>query len=264
VHRAFYRVLASYFGPDIPWHFMNYGFDSDGFRQHPLPLGPEDAMDRLGIQLYDHLLSSVSIAGSMVLEVGCGRGGGAAYVANYLRPRRVVGIDLCHKSVRICRANHNRRVDFLTGDAQHLPFTDASFDVVVNVESSHGYPSMAAFLQEVERVLRPGGVLVFADLRWHHAGDGTTAARGLTLLKQQLCRSGLTVVHESDISAGVLRARAADAEGRRASIRVHVPRGFRRAFAELAGLPGTATYRGLEERRLVYWASVLKKPLTGI
>jgi SAM-dependent methyltransferase len=264
VHRAFYRALATYFGPNIPWHFMNYGFDSEHFREHPLPLRPEDTMDRFGIQLYDHLLSSLSIAGTTVLDVGCGRGGGAAYVASYLGPRRVVGIDRCHNSVRICSANHNRNVEFLTGDAQHLPFGDASFDVVVNVESSHGYPSMAAFLQEVHRILRPGGLLVFADLRWDHDGNGMTPARGLTLLKEQLCRSGLTVIHESDISAGVLRARAADQEGQRASIREHVPRGFRRAFAELAGLPGTTMYRRLEERRLVYWSSVLRKPPTGI
>ena len=263
VHRAFYGLLAGYFDADTPWHFMNYGFESDRFRECPLDLRSEDATSRLGIQLYDHLLSSLSVAGLAVLEVGCGRGGGAKYVANYLTPHRMVGIDFCHRSVRICRANHDRHVAFLTADAQNLPFCAASFDVVINVESSHAYPSMAAFLEEVHRVLRPGGFLVFADLRWKPRGNATRAT-GLTLLKRQLLESGLTVVLESDISGGVLRARTTDEKRQRASIRQYAPKAVQGAFAELAGLPGTTLYRCLEEGRLVYWSSVLRKPVNPI
>ena len=54
---------------------------------------------------------------------------------------------------------------FEVGDAERMPFPDASFDAVVNVESSHCYPSMPAFLSEVRRVLRPGGHFLYADLR---------------------------------------------------------------------------------------------------
>jgi SAM-dependent methyltransferase len=196
-----------------------------------------------------------------VLEVGCGRGGGASYIARYLRPHRVVGIDLCHGAVRICQANHqDPRLAFLTGNAQLLPFRDASFDVVLNVESSHAYPSMTMFLQEAARVLRPGGFLVFADLRWNRRSGDPRRHGGLTLLKQQLKSCGLTVRHESDLSREVLQARSSDEDHRRASIRKHVPRGLRAVFAELAGLPGTTTHRHLQDRSLVYWRSVLQKP----
>ncbi len=261
IHRAFYELSASYFGPDAPWHFMNYGFDSPRLREHPLPLRAEDEADRVHIQLYGHLLSSLSVAGATVLEVGCGRGGGARYVASYLRPRRVIAVDLCHKSLRICKANHgDRNIAFLTADAQRLPFRDGSIEVVINVESSHAYASMESFLAEARRILRPGGVLVFADLRWNDPEDGSRPARGLTLLKQQLGRCGLRVMQQSDISSGVLQARDADQEHQRASIRRQVPRGLRSAFVELAGLPGTVMYRRLEEQRLVYWSSILRKP----
>lgn len=244
---------------------MNYGFDSEDFRKHPLNLAPEDEIDRLCIQLYDYLLSSLPITGTTVLEVGCGRGGGAAYIARYLRARHIVGIDLCHRSVRICTTNHrDQNIAFLTGDAQRLPFRDSSFDVVMNVESSHGYPSMAAFLEEVHRVLRPGGFFVFADLRWDMPGGRSTPLRGLTMLRQQLVNCGLVVVHESDLSSGVLHARTADNARQREAIRQMVPPGFRAAFAELAGLPGTTMYRRLEARNLVYWSSVLQKPLRVI
>ena len=244
---------------------MNYGFDSRRFREDPLHLNAEDKIDRLCIQLYDHLLSSVPIAGTNVLEVGCGRGGGAAYVARYLRARRIIGIDLCHTSVRICRTNHrDRNIAFLTGDAQRLPFRDASFEVVINVESSHAYASMAEFLEEVHRILRPGGIFVFADLRWDTPGNGSKPMRGLKLLKEQLGNCGLIRVHESDISSGVLQARTADQARQQATIRQHVPRGFRGAFAELAGLPGTTMYRRLDARNLVYWSAVLRKPLNAL
>ena len=262
VHRAFYRLLANRFGPETPWHFMNYGFDSEAFRKHPLNLAPEDEIDRLFIQLYDYLLSSLPIAGTTVLEVGCGRGGGAAYVARYLRARRMVGIDLCHRSVRTCMTNHHaQNVAFLTGDAQRLPFRDSSFDVVINVESSHGYASMAAFLEEVHRVLRPGGCFVFADLRWDMSDRQSTPSRGVTVLQQQLVNCGLVVIHEADLSSGVLQSRTADNERQRESIRQLVRPSLRAAFAELAGLPGTTMYQHLEARNLVYWSSVLRKPL---
>jgi ubiquinone/menaquinone biosynthesis C-methylase UbiE len=48
-------------------------------------------------------------------------------------------------------------LDFVHGDAESLPFSDGSFDAVINVEASHAYPRLTRFLEEVVRVLRPGG-----------------------------------------------------------------------------------------------------------
>lgn len=261
VHRTFYRLLASGFGPDAQWHFMNYGFDSAYFRAHPLELRRQQDPDRFSIQLYHHLLSPLAIAGSTVLEIGCGRGGGVAYIARDLQARRTVGIDLCHESVKICRTNHHgRHIAFLTGDAHRLPFRDASFDAVVNVESSHAYASMPDFLDEVRRVLRPGGSFVLADLRWNMPCRASRPGSGLLMLRQQLLNCGLVLVDESDLSSGVLRARTADDERQRTAIRELVPPGLRSAFAELAGLPGTMMHRRLAEHDLIYWSCVLQKP----
>ena len=46
-----------------------------------------------------------------------------------------------------------------------LPFEPDSFDVVVNVESSHCYPSTKTFMKQAARVLRPGGFLYWTDIR---------------------------------------------------------------------------------------------------
>ena len=49
--------------------------------------------------------------------------------------------------------------------AESLPLGDASVDVLVNVESSHCYGNFQKFIAEVHRVLKVGGVFLFADFR---------------------------------------------------------------------------------------------------
>ena len=53
----------------------------------------------------------------------------------------------------------------MEGNAEKLPFADQSFDAVINVEASHCYPRFPRFLDEVARVLRPGGHFLYADVR---------------------------------------------------------------------------------------------------
>eukprot|EP00658_Telonema_sp_P-2_P070432 TRINITY_DN59948_c0_g1_i1.p1 TRINITY_DN59948_c0_g1~~TRINITY_DN59948_c0_g1_i1.p1 ORF type:complete len:207 (-),score=33.09 TRINITY_DN59948_c0_g1_i1:316-936(-) len=54
---------------------------------------------------------------------------------------------------------------FVQGDASALPFQAESFDVVLNVESSHDYPEFEDFVTEVGRVLAPLGTFFIADFR---------------------------------------------------------------------------------------------------
>ena len=92
-----------------------------------------------------------------VLEVGCGTG----YLASLLRSRtgwRVTGLDLEPEALRFAR---NRLQRLVRGDMRHLPFSTASFsmlismDVLVHLEK--GRESVA--LAEFSRVIRPGGLL---------------------------------------------------------------------------------------------------------
>ena len=154
--RAVYEVVSAWDKTGVT--FLNYGYVSLDSRGSSLKLRPEDEQNRLKIQLYHRVVGSIDVRGKDVLEVGCGRGGGASFVMRYLGPRTVTGLDLAALAVVFCRRRH--RVEGLTftkGDAQNLPIPDESFDVVVNVESSHTYPSFERFLREVARVLRPGG-----------------------------------------------------------------------------------------------------------
>jgi SAM-dependent methyltransferase len=91
------------------------------------------------------------------------------------------------------------------GDAEHLPCDDAAFDVVTNVESSHTYPDVRAFLGEVRRVLRPGGWFLHTDLlpgaRWAE-------------LRVLLDVMGFVSVTDRDITSNVLASCDAIAAGR--------------------------------------------------
>jgi SAM-dependent methyltransferase len=144
--------------------FFNFGYEEDP--PMGLPLAPSDEPNRYCIQLYHVTASQVDLTGKTVLEVSCGAGGGASYIMRNLGPASYTGLDLNPASIDKCRErNQLPCLDFLQGNAQHLPFPAGSFDAVVNVEASHQYPDFPRFLTEVARVLLPEGHFLYADSR---------------------------------------------------------------------------------------------------
>jgi len=143
--------------------FMNYGY-ADPIQK--IVLHPEEEPHRYSIQLYHHMIENIDFRAKAVVEVGCGRGGGLSYIVKRWVPASAIGIDLCKEAVRFCN-NHYRLkgLSFLHGDAQNLPLENETCDIVVNVESSHRYENLERFLSEVHRVLRNGGLFLFADYR---------------------------------------------------------------------------------------------------
>ncbi|WP_432570916.1 class I SAM-dependent methyltransferase [Kineococcus sp. SYSU DK005] len=245
--RACYEAIAT--GVREPaWSFMDYGYAPPG--PPGLELEPGDEADRLCVQLYEHVVAG-DLRGRDVLEVGSGRGGGASYLSRYRHPRSVVGVDLSARAVALSR-RHRRGpgLSFVQGDAQSLPFPDASFDVVVNVESSHCYASVPAFLAEVRRVLRPGGELFWADLR---------PAPRVQRVRAELAASGLRVRAEEDLTEGVVRALELDSERKLGLIRAWVPRPLHPAFRVFGGVEGTANHRGLRSGAQRYLSARLVK-----
>jgi ubiquinone/menaquinone biosynthesis C-methylase UbiE len=103
-----------------------------------------------------------------LLDVGCGTGTFAAMVSGAGLPAKIVGLDY---AASMCRMAHQKaraasatdRVRFLNGDSEHLPFAAGSFDVITCSNSFHHYPHPDLAVQEMHRVLRPGGRLVILD-----------------------------------------------------------------------------------------------------
>jgi ubiquinone/menaquinone biosynthesis C-methylase UbiE len=144
--------------------FFNFGYEEDP--PMGLPLAPSDEPHRYCIQLYHVTAAQTDLVGKKVLEVSCGAGGGASYLTRHLGPASYTGLDLNPASIARCRERHRLPgLDFVQGDSQNLPFPDQSFDAVINVEASHQYPGFPRFLDEVARVLRPGGHFMYADSR---------------------------------------------------------------------------------------------------
>jgi ubiquinone/menaquinone biosynthesis C-methylase UbiE len=98
-----------------------------------------------------------------VLEVAIGTG---RNLSHYPAEVIVTGVELSPAMLAIAReraAGLDRDVDFREGDAEHLPFADASFDTVVCALSLCTIPSPAAAIGEMKRVLIPGGRLLLLD-----------------------------------------------------------------------------------------------------
>jgi ubiquinone/menaquinone biosynthesis C-methylase UbiE len=231
--------------------FMNYGFaDIDSSASGPA-LDEKDEADRYCIQLYHHVAGAVDLEGRDVLEIGCGRGGGASYITRYLSPGSMTGVDVAHKAVSFCSGHHrHERLAFCHGDAEALPFPDNSFDAIVNVESSHCYGSMRRFLDEVYRCLRPDGYFLFADRR---------DRRHVDIMRGQLRRAGFNVVREQNITRNILRALDLDDERKVSRIDDGVPWFLRKAFKQFAATRGTSLHRAFQNRSWEYLSFVLSK-----
>ena len=94
--KKWYTIFANKISdPDL--RFMNYGYYSDDLN---IELSAEDEKDRYSIHLYHHVASQINLTGLKVLEVGSGRGGGCSYVARYLKPSEMYGIDISPISCR--------------------------------------------------------------------------------------------------------------------------------------------------------------------
>ena len=103
-----------------------------------------------------------------LLDIGCGTGTFNAMLAGSSLPARVVGLDyaeaMCHVAADKARqAGVADRLHYVNADSQHLPFADASFDVVTCSNSFHHYPHQQQVVHEMRRVLRPGGRLMLID-----------------------------------------------------------------------------------------------------
>lgn len=232
---------------------MNFGYSS--MRGEPIiSLQNDDDEDsRMYIQLYYHTLQGIDLAGKKVLEVGSGRGGGADFIARYLGPSSLTGVDFSKNAVELCNEfYHIPTLHFVLGNAEKLPFDNDTFDVVYNVESSHCYANMPAFLAEVARVLKPGGIFAWADLR---------LAKDIAKLEQEFAQSPLEILSKEEITPNVVKALELLSDVKELEIKRQVPFIFRNAFSEFAGVRNSKIYNGFKDGSIFYWQYRFRKPL---
>src|SRR5690349_15608996 len=103
--------------------------------------------------------------GDLALDVATGTGNTAFAIAPFVR--RVVGLDVTREMLnearRVAVERSIANVDWVMGDAEHLPFQDATFDLYVVRAAPHHFLHIDAFLAEAFRVLKPDRDASFVD-----------------------------------------------------------------------------------------------------
>jgi len=248
--KHWYQILARLYQRN-DWKFMNYGYAPLADQTRKICLDKADEDNRFCIQLYDHVASTVDLRDLEVLEVGSGRGGGADYIERYLKPEKMVGLDLSENAVIFCNKIYaNNGLSFKAGNAESLPFPDNSFDIVLNVESSHCYGSMDAFLGQVKRVLREGGYFLFADFRRKET---------IADLRENLKKSGLSLIKETDITPNIIKALQLDNKRKTTLIKENIHKSLVGLFLQFAGVKGSKIYERFNSGETIYLNFVLQK-----
>ncbi|MCS6860428.1 MAG: methyltransferase domain-containing protein [Abditibacteriales bacterium] len=108
-----------------------------------------------------------------LLDVGCGWGRVIVGLKQHLPTLRVVGMDLTERLLHLAEdivpsETGMNDVRFVRGNAQYLPFADASFDAVISTRVLQYVQDPVAAVAEFHRVLRPGGrAVVFLPNKWN-------------------------------------------------------------------------------------------------
>jgi len=100
-----------------------------------------------------------------ILDIGCGGGGTVHKLAKIATIGKVYGIDFSNESVMVSRMTNKQfvqmgHVEIRQSSVSCLPFSDSMFDLVTAVNTHNFWPDLVADLQEILRVLKPGGKLI--------------------------------------------------------------------------------------------------------
>jgi SAM-dependent methyltransferase len=131
--------------------------------------GSEDEAEEACRRLVRTLASALP-AGGVVADVGNGLGTQDPLIAELVRPRRLVAVNITEWQLAAGRDRLREAAAApVAGDATRLPIADGAVDGLISVEAAFHFRSRQAFFQECHRVLRPGGVLSMSDIavqRW--------------------------------------------------------------------------------------------------
>ncbi|ANY69363.1 hypothetical protein BBD42_24920 [Paenibacillus sp. BIHB 4019] len=196
----------------------------------------------LFIRLLSEVVKGCELIGKNILEVSCGRGGNVSALCKLYGPGQVVGLDLTESNIAFCAANNRyAQASFVVGDAEQLPFADDAFDVVLNIESSHLYPDISEFYRETRRVLKPGGLFLYADVM-----DEADLQQNIAVVQEL----GFTQIASRDITANVLKAGEKALANRMSALRGSFE--SEQEVLEWLEAPGTQRYEEMKQGKRTF------------
>ena len=123
--------------------------------------------------------------GWTMLNIGCGGGATLKRLLNRSKDARVYGIDISEESIAKAKKVNadvlDKQVFVVQGSSEKLPYENGKFDLVTAVETVYFWPNLPDCLQEVRRVLKPGGKfaimieVIDSDSKWTNIVEGMTA-----------------------------------------------------------------------------------------
>ncbi len=147
--KEFVRVMFDDISPkyDFLNHFLSFGIDRNWRNKLVRVLGDRKPL--------------------AVLDVATGTGDLAIAISS-LKPPRIAGIDISEKMLEIGRQKIadrglNHMITLQQADAENIPFSDNSFDAVTVAFGVRNYENLEVGLREMQRVLRPGGVMLILE-----------------------------------------------------------------------------------------------------
>jgi len=144
-----------------------------------------------------------------ILDVGCGGGGAVHRLAGIATGGKVYGVDVSNESVTVSRMANRRfvrmgRVEIQQGSVSRLSFSDSVFDLVTAVNTHNYWPDLVTDMQEILRVLKPGGELIIIGSVYEggkndkrngeYAGWIEMAFPGIEELRELFLKAGYTEV----------------------------------------------------------------------
>src|SRR6516164_1028769 len=239
--RSFYDLLSRRLETvglaDVSF-FLNYGYVPIDSNNESSLIVREGTFNTNSVRLVFEVIGSLDLNDCTIVDIGCGRGGNAALVAEKFSAQ-VIGIDMSAEAIAFCSRTHlSPSTDFRVGDALNIPLPDGSCDAVINVESSHSYGNLPKFLSEVHRICRSGAWFLHTDFLspedWDH-------------IRMRLEALGFFTESDRDITANVLAPRD------QASSNYEQVYGDGNArVANFLALPGSAIYEQLRAGLLEY------------
>jgi len=251
--KVYYNFMASYsakYGAVVyPRQFMNYGYatsDDIGMK-----LGSETSQE-LQIKSYLNLMQNAPIDGKAVIEIGCGKGGGCNLFYTHFKPKKIVGVDISKENIVICQKRYkDTSIEFLQGDAEKQIFPNNSFDVVLNLESSHCYPLRIAFFKNVYSILNKDGYFLYVDLFW--------STQDTLDIEKQLTETGFKFIKKEDITQNIVLSLELQGDRNKDILKKLK---YLKSFGFMKNIIATTdsvTYAGFKNGPIKYMLYVLKK-----
>lgn len=127
--------------------------------------------DILNLPWYKTVVSLLpDLNGKKVLEVGCGRGVFANYLASRFPQAQVVALDFSKNAIEIASQRYkSENLIFYVGDAESLQFQSMEFDYYISCETIEHVFHPDKMIAEIHRVLKKGGKFIFTTENYFNA-----------------------------------------------------------------------------------------------